>query len=95
MLPPHIISSRSRKKHTFTIPALGKSDFTLPADIKMVDESAFEGTGVTVLCAPDGCESIGKDAYFILEIETFMVYNKIYTDIFDIGRPPVEENSGL
>ena len=51
------------KKHTFTIPAFGNSDFILPADIKMVDESAFEGTGVTVLCVPDGCESIGKNAF--------------------------------
>ena len=44
-------------------PAFGEANFTLPAGIKSIEESAFEGLPMTVVEIPSGCESIGKWAF--------------------------------
>lgn len=44
-------------------PVYGTPDFTLPAMIESVEESAFEGIGAEVVYIPDGCTAIGKWAF--------------------------------
>lgn len=44
-------------------PTFGEPDFTLPAAIIFVDESAFEGIAATIVYIPDTCISIGKWAF--------------------------------
>ena len=41
----------------------GAPDFILPEDITRVEASAFKGAAMTVVCIPDGCESIGDYAF--------------------------------
>ena len=38
-------------------------DFTLPADVNRIEESAFQGADMSVVYIPDGCEEIGKWAF--------------------------------
>ncbi len=44
-------------------PTFGTPDFTLPAFLQEVDESAFEGIVATIVYVPDACESIGAYAF--------------------------------
>ena len=48
---------------TVTAPAFGTPTFTLPKNIKTIEESAFEGLPMTIVEIPSGCESIGKWAF--------------------------------
>lgn len=41
----------------------GTPDFTLPSDVKSIEESAFEGIAARVVYIPDGCETIGAYAF--------------------------------
>ena len=43
--------------------SFGTPDFTLPDDIKAVEQSAFEGIAASVVYIPDGCETIGAYAF--------------------------------
>lgn len=45
------------------MPVFGEPDFTLPAAISTVDESAFEGIAATIVYIPDTCTNIGKWAF--------------------------------
>ncbi len=44
-------------------PVYGTPDFTLPAMIESVEESAFEGIDAGIVYIPDGCTSIGRGAF--------------------------------
>ena len=44
-------------------PVFGEPDFTLPKDIKSIEASAFESADMSVVYIPDGCESIGVNAF--------------------------------
>ena len=44
-------------------PVFGTPTFTLPAEIKNIEESAFEGLPMTIVDIPNGCQSIGKWAF--------------------------------
>ena len=46
-----------------TEPVFDDPDFTLPKDIKSIEASAFEGADMSVVYIPDGCESIGANAF--------------------------------
>ncbi len=41
----------------------GEPDFILPAEIRMVEESAFEGVSPTVVYIPDGCQEFEPYAF--------------------------------
>lgn len=45
------------------VPIFGEPDFTLPAAISTIYESAFEGIAATIVYIPDNCTSIGKWAF--------------------------------
>ena len=45
------------------VPLFGPPTFTLPASTKSVGESAFEGAAMTVVDIPEGCTSIGANAF--------------------------------
>ena len=45
------------------IPPYGTPDFTLPANITVIEEYAFEGADMTVVYIPDGCTEIGAYAF--------------------------------
>ena len=46
-----------------TSPVYGTPDFTLPASLKTIGASAFEGLGMHIVYVPDGCTSIGARAF--------------------------------
>ena len=48
---------------TLVFPSFGAADFTLPADIEAIADSAFEGADMTAVYVPDGCASIGAYAF--------------------------------
>ena len=51
-------------KATYTpVAFFGTPTFTLPASTKSVGESAFEGLPMTIVEIPDGCTSIGANAF--------------------------------
>lgn len=61
-----IVSVTSAVTYTATytaIPVFGSPTFTLPAAIKFIEESAFEGLPMTIVEIPYGCKSIGKSAF--------------------------------
>ena len=43
--------------------AFGTPDFVLPADLKEIKESAFEGCAASVVVVPDSCTLIGANAF--------------------------------
>ena len=45
------------------VQTFGAPDFTLPADIRVIEGYAFEGTVMTVAYIPDGCTGIGAYAF--------------------------------
>ena len=46
------------------IPVFGPASFTLPASIKTIEESAFEGnTAIGIVYVPDTCTAIGANAF--------------------------------
>ncbi len=45
------------------MPVFGTPDFILPEEVKAIEESAFEGARMSVVFIPDGCESIGNNAF--------------------------------
>ena len=46
------------------VPVFGPATFTLPAAVRTVEESAFEGsTAIGVVYVPDTCTAIGADAF--------------------------------
>ncbi|MCR5843721.1 MAG: leucine-rich repeat domain-containing protein [Oscillospiraceae bacterium] len=55
--------SSAQKLEVIILPIPGTPDFTLPAAIRTIEESAFEGAAMTVVDIPDGCESIGANAF--------------------------------
>ena len=58
------VTGEATYKATFaSIPAFGTPTFKLPAAIKTIEESTFEGLPMTIVEIPDGCESIGKWAF--------------------------------
>ena len=48
---------------TVIVPVFGPATFILPASTKTVGESAFEGLPMTVVDIPEGCTSIGANAF--------------------------------
>ena len=53
----------NRAEHPSEEPVFGEPDFTLPKDIKSIEASAFESADMSVVYIPDGCESIGVNAF--------------------------------
>ena len=51
----------------------GTPDFTLPTDLRIIEESAFEGTNAKVVLVPDTCESIDQYAFRNSAIERIKV----------------------
>ncbi|MBQ6366642.1 MAG: leucine-rich repeat domain-containing protein [Oscillospiraceae bacterium] len=43
--------------------AFGTPDFVLPADVKTIGDSAFEGAAMSIVSIPEGCETIGAAAF--------------------------------
>ena len=46
-----------------TSPVYGTPDFTMPASLKTIGASAFEGLDMHIVYVPDGCPSIGARAF--------------------------------
>ena len=59
------VTGNATYKAAFTaVPPFGTPTFTFPAEIKHIEESAFEGVkSMTVVEIPNGCISIGKGAF--------------------------------
>ena len=58
------VTKAASYKATYTaIPVFGTPTFTLPASTKTIGESAFEGLPMTIVEIPDGCTSIGANAF--------------------------------
>ncbi len=61
-----IVSVTSAATYTATynaIPVSGAPSFTLPAAVKLIEDSAFEGLPMATVEIPYGCETIGKWAF--------------------------------
>ena len=48
---------------TLILPEFGEPSFTLPAALKKIDTSAFEGIKATIVYIPDSCTTIGAYAF--------------------------------
>ena len=48
---------------TVKMPVFGTADFTLPADITVIEANAFEGAAMTAVLIPEDCGSIGAGAF--------------------------------
>ena len=51
------------EKGSAETPAMLTPDFVLPDDLTVIADSAFEGVSATVVYVPDGCSSIGANAF--------------------------------
>ena len=49
--------------YIYVMPAFDVPDFTLPDEIREIGEDAFAGTDMRIVFIPDGCDSIGSNAF--------------------------------
>ena len=57
------LDDNGEAKLVFAAEAFGTPDFTLPADITLIEEYAFEGIDAHIVYIPDGCTEIGTYAF--------------------------------